>query len=199
MNTTTGILERCRITVFSWRDSLSVRHKAEMALLFAALTGIAAQLRLPLYGTPVPVTGQVFAVLMCGALLGGGWAELSMAFYVGLGFAGMPWFSGSAGGAALTGVTGGYILGFLPAALFIGFFAERVPSSALRPLLLTLVMLGGVAVIYFFGALQFAAFTRSGISRTFSLAVIPFIPWDIAKALLAGLTASAMLPRERRQ
>ena len=192
-----GLYDALRAGLFSRRDSLPLAYRISLAVAAAALTGIAAQMRLPLPGTPVPVTGQVFAVLLCGALLGGGYGALSMAFYLGIGLAGMPWFSGSAGGAALLGVTGGYLIGFLPAALFIGLLVERIPTSALRPLLLTLIMLGGVGIIYLCGAIQFAAFTGAGLQQTFSLAVAPFVPWDIMKALLAGLTACALLPRNR--
>jgi len=200
MHVLTDALDRYamfRTKVFSRRDSLPVLSRIGLALAVAALTGLAAQLRLHLPGTPVPVTGQVFAVLLCGALLGGGYGALSMSFYLGMGYAGVPWFSGfSAGSAALLGVTGGYIIGFVPAALLIGLMSERMAARRrLRPLTLPLLMLAGVGVIYFFGALQFSAFMGTGLYETFSLAVIPFVFWDIVKALLAGSLACALLPR----
>lgn len=194
-----GRYDFLRHRAFSWRDSLSISSRAGLALCMAAMTGAAAQMRLPLPGTPVPVTGQVFLVLLCGVLLGGGYGALGLTFYLGLGCAGLPWFSGFAGGSGhLIGVTGGYLIGFVPAALFIGFAADRIPPSpALRPLYLTLIMLAGVGIIYLFGALQFAAFTGAGFQTTVSMAIVPFIPWDIMKALLAGIAACAILPRNR--
>ncbi len=183
----------CRTKVFNWKDSLSVPSKTALALATALLIGACAQIRFHLPGTPVPVTGQVFAVLLCGALLGTGYGALSLAFYLGLGYAGVPLFTGfSAGSAALIGVTGGYLVGFLPAVLFIGFAVKQ--QSLKSPLNLILIMLGGVGIIYYFGAMQFAAFTGAGLSQTISHAVLPFILFDIGKAVAAGSLAYALLP-----
>lgn len=183
------------IRTFERRDSLSIPSKLAVALTAAALTGLAAQIRFYLPWTPVPVTGQVFAVLLCGALLGSGYGALSQIFYLGLGYAGLPWFAGfSAGSVALFGMRGGYLMGFVPAALFTGLLIEKTPSTLLRPLIISFLMLGAVAIIYIFGAIQFAAFTGAGIYTTMSLAVIPFVLGDIVKALIAGLLVSAIIP-----
>ncbi len=198
METLAGIVERydtIRTRAFSRCDSLCIASKIACAFGMAALTGVAAQVRFHLPGTPVPVTGQVFAVLLAGVLLGGGYGALSQVFYLGLGYAGLPWFTGFfAGSAALLGFTGGYLIGFVPAALFIGLAVRHTQRRIMRPLVLPLVMLLAVGIIYFFGALQFAAFTGAGLHDTFAFAVAPFILWDIAKAALAGFLACAILP-----
>ncbi len=179
---------------FTWRDSLSVGKKVTLAFATALLIGLAAQVRLPLPGTPVPVTGQVFAVLLCGVFLGGGYGALSQLFYIGLGAMGLPVFSGlSAGSAILLGVTGGYIVGFIPAVLMIGLVANNMKNK--NPLSLACAMLSGVGIIYLFGAAQFAVFTGAGMFHTLTMAVIPFIAWDIVKALVAAYIACLILPK----
>ena len=103
-----------RAAVFARRDALSLAGKIALALAFAAMTGIAAQIRIPLPFTPVPITGSTFAVLAAGVLLGRNFGGFSMASYVALGAAGVPWFNG--GGAGLSyvaGPTGGYLIGFI--------------------------------------------------------------------------------------
>jgi len=192
--------DRARTHAFRWRDGLSVQAKVGLALGMAALTGLMAQLRIPLPHTPVPVTGQVFAVLLSGALLGARYGALSQVLYVAIGAAGLPWFNGlRAGSGVLLGVTGGYLLGFAPAALLIGLGADRL-KAARRPVGMMLLMLLGVAVIYLCGAIQFYVVMRAavpglGLGATLSQAVVPFVGLDVAKALLAADIAAALLPK----
>lgn len=197
MQVLSGLYRECeafRVKAFSWRDSLSVGKKVTLAFAMALLIGIAAQMRVPLPGTPVPVTGQVFAVLLCGVFLGGGYGTLSQLFYIGLGSLGLPVFNGlSAGSAILLGVTGGYIVGFIPAVLMIGLIVNKMNKK--NPLTLACAMLGGVGIIYLFGAAQFAVFTGAGMYQTLTMAVVPFIAWDIVKALAAAYIACAILPK----
>jgi biotin transport system substrate-specific component len=163
-----------------------------LSLGMAALTGLAAQVRVPLLNTPVPVTAQVFAVLVSGVLLGGGYGALSQVIYIGLGFAGLPWFSG--GAAGFLPATGGYILGFVPAAILVGYLSDRfVGARSLVPQVG--VMLAGVAVIYLSGAAQFSLMMGTGFGETLSMAVLPFIAFDILKAVAAAGVASSILPR----
>jgi biotin transport system substrate-specific component len=155
-----------------------------LSLAFAAFTGILAQVRFHLPFTPVPVTGQVFAVLLCGALLGPGFGSLSQLMYVALGTAGIPWFV-----IGPVGPTGGYLVGFVLAPAIIGSLTRRGEGGFLRPLL---AMLAGVAAIYALGLIQFALFTHAGIVEAARLAVLPFVPFDALKALLATLAARAL-------
>ena len=180
---------------FRWRDELRLLHKLVLAFTFACLTGLAAQIRIPLPFTPIPVTGQVLAVLLSGIILGGRHGGLSQIFYVGLGAIGLPWFSGWSGGLmAITGVTGGYIIGFVPAAFMIGWLTDRC-ISVRRFHLQLLLMAAGVSIIYIFGAAQFAIVMNTGFLKTMKLAVFPFIPVDLMKAVVAAGVSASILPR----
>ncbi len=185
-----------RRRAFAGRCELSAAGKLTLALGMAALTGLAAQVRIPLPFTPVPVTGQVFAALLAGVLLGGGWGALSQGLYVAAGAAGLPWFAGLTGGwGVLCGVTGGYLFGMVLAAGLIGRVSDRRPAFRRLPAQLGLMM-AGVAVIYLCGALQFAAVMRTGLRETLLLAVAPFVLIDLAKAVLAASISTALLPKE---
>ena len=160
-----------------------------LSLAFAAFTGACAQARFHLPFTPVPVTGQVFAVLLCGALLGPAYGALSQLLYIVMGVAGIPWFA-----LGPIGPTGGYIAGFVVAPAIIGSLARRGGDDFPRSLL---AMLAGVAAIYSLGMIQFALFTHKGIADTARLDVLPFVPFDAMKALFASLTARALSGRDR--
>src|ERR671916_391327 len=93
---------------------------------FSLLTALAAQVVVPLPFTPVPLTGQTFAVLLTGALLGSRLGALAMALYVFEGAIGLPFFRGGAGGFGhFSGVTAGYLLAFPAAAFVTGHLSER--------------------------------------------------------------------------
>lgn len=172
--------------------------KVGLALGMACLTGLMAQARIPLPHTPVPITGQVFAVLLCGALLGSGWGALSQLFYVGLGATGIHWFSGFAGGRlVMLGASGGYLLGFIPAAMLVGFVTKRFVFMR-RPLPLFALMMVAVCVIYMAGAVQYSIVRHAGPLATLREAVLPFILGDTTKAMLAAAIGTALLPKASR-
>ena len=180
---------------FRWRNELSFSHRLALAFTFACLTGLAAQIRIPLPFTPVPVTGQVLAVLLSGIVLGGCYGGVSQLFYLGLGVVGLPWFSGGIGGlAVIAGPTGGYIIGFIPAALAIGWLTDKY-VSAKRFHFQLLLMSVGVGIIYIFGAARIAILMNTGFSRTMQLAVIPFIPIDLIKSVLAAGVSAGVLSK----
>jgi len=161
----------------------------------ACVTGLLAQIRLPLPGTPVPLTGQVLAVLICGAVLGSGYGAFSQVIYVALGVAGVPWFAGGACGfAILAGPTGGYLLGFVVAALFLGTLSERTAAAKTLHAQLKL-MLMGVAVIWLFGLIHIVLALHVSLTTAFVWGVVPFIAADVIKAVLAALFTSAVLPK----
>jgi biotin transport system substrate-specific component len=160
-----------------------------LSLAFAAFTGACSRARFHLPYTPVPVTGQVFAVLLSGALLGPAFGALSQLLYIALGVAGIPWFA-----LGPIGPTGGYIVGFVVAPAIIGSLTRRRDRGFLGFLP---AMLAGVAAIYALGLVQFALFTREGIVDAARLAVLPFIPFDAVKALFASLAARALTGRFR--
>lgn len=174
------------------RAELSVAKKIALAVGFAAFTGLAAQVRVPLGFTPVPVTGQVFAVLLSGVMLGPTYGGLSQFIYVGLGAAGLRWFEGLSGGlAALAGPTGGYLVGFVLAAELIGSLSDRFATARARAWL----MIAGVALIYLCGAVWFSVVMHTGLAGTLLGAVLPFVPVDVAKAVAAACLSTALLPK----
>lgn len=154
------------------------------ASLFIAL---AAQAAVPLPFTPVPVTGQTFAVLLVGALLGSRRGALAVGAYLAEGGAGLPVFAGGAGGAAhLLGPTAGYLFAFLPAAWIVGLFCERGWDR--RTAATAGAMSVGTAVILAGGASRLAVVV--GAERAVALGVTPFL----AGAALQIALAAALLP-----
>lgn len=177
---------------FKWIAELNWVKKLGLSLCFAGITGIFAQIRIPLPWTPVPVTGQVFAVLLSGILLGSFYGGMSMVFYLALGALGIPWFAGLRSGL-MPGPTLGYLIGFVPAAIFVGFFAHKNRHLIEQ----ILIMLLGILIIYFIGGLNFAVVMKANFSATLKMAVLPFIPFDLAKAILVGFVSRLILPNEK--
>lgn len=156
-----------------------------LVLVVAAslVTAGAAQLELRLPWTPVPVTGQSFAVLLTGAVLGARRAFLAQCLYLLEGAAGLPVFAGGAAGIArLVGPTGGYLIAFPIAAAVTGLLAERGWDR--RPVTMFLAMLSGSVVIFASGLAWLSNFVPSGTLLASGL--LPFIPGDIIKSLLAA-------------
>ena len=135
--------------------------------------------------------------------MGKKYGPLSQVFYLLLGVAGVPWFV-----LGPIGPTGGYIVGFIVAPFLIGELFERArlrKSDARRmglssgkggtvPFVKTLgIVLSGVALIYMLGLIQFSIYTQIGLIRSIKYAVLPFIPFDAAKAVLAAAAARAFV------
>lgn len=181
---------------FKWRYECKAVYKIALAFCFAALTGLLAQVKIYLSFTPVPITGQTFAVLLSGVLLGARYGIASQGIYSTLGIAGVPWFAGWKGGISiLTSATTGYIAGFILAAGVIGWFTDRyIKSRSFVGMLL--LMLFGTLIIYTLGALHLALLMHLNLEQTLLLGVLPFIPGDLFKALLAASIASALTPKK---
>jgi biotin transport system substrate-specific component len=148
----------------------------------AALISLAARIEIPLPFSPVPVTGQTFAVLVIGAALGARLGALTVAVYVLEGILGLPVFAGGAAGIArLTGPTGGYLVGFVAAAAIVGWAAER---GWTRTIALTLVaMVIAEIAIYLFGLAWLSRFPLPvGVLEA---GLVPFIAGDLYKMALA--------------
>jgi len=155
------------------------------SLLFAGFTGLLSRVRFYLPFTPVPVTGQVFAVLLAGLLLGRVYGPLSQAFYIGFGLLGMPWFS-----IFPLVPTGGYLLGFIAAPYAVGWLLERWDRISFARAMVSLV--AGICLIYILGFSFFVVATKTGLAASFRLAVLPFIPIDLGKAVFAALIALSL-------
>ena len=155
----------------------------------AALVALAAQVRFNLPWTPIPVTGQTFAVLLVGASLGAVRGLASLGLYLAAGLIGAPVFTGGgAGWETVSGATGGYLVGFLVAAALTGWLAERQWdrrfSSAIAALLT------GNVVIFAFGLPWLAYVAGSGFQETLVDGLYPFVVGDLLKLYLAA----ALLP-----
>jgi biotin transport system substrate-specific component len=152
----------------------------------AGLVALAAQVSIPLPFTPVPITGQTFAVLLVGASLGSIMGATSLLFYLVIGLMGAPIYAdGSAGLAVLASASGGYLIGFVVAAGVTGWLAERhwdrTISSAIG------AMLCGNVLIYLCGLPWLAYKLGTGLERTLELGLYPFVVGDLLKLYLAAV------------
>lgn len=156
---------------------------------------VCSQVRIPLPFTPVPITGQTFAVLLLGALLGSRYGTAVVAAYVCQGALGLPVFAGWKGGmVALFGPTGGYIVGFIPAAFIVGRLLEGGFCKRWSTTLLALIV--GNATIYAFGLPWLAFFI--GWEKVLQMGLLPFVPGDLLKLLAAAsLTRTTVKFREQ--
>ena len=160
-----------------------------LVVAFSLLTALSAQVVVPLPFTPVPLTGQTFAVLLTGALLGSRLGALAMIAYLVEGAAGLPFFRQGQGGAAylISSPTAGYLFSYPLAAFLTGYLAERGwDRNYLRA---AAAMALGSFVILFGGWAWLARFTSSP-TAAFQAGVAPFIVGDIVKIALAA----AVLP-----
>jgi len=191
-----------RDSAYQRLDAMSLTKKIALALGFAILIGLMAQLRFPIPWSPVPITGQTFSVLLAGILLGRWWGGVSLALYIGLGAAGLPWFTGWSGGIShLAGPTGGYLIGFVLAALFIGSFTDKYLRSRSFLRLLGLMLFANFVLIYVPGLLQLnlwlnlASGSTTSIAQTLTMGLLPFIAGDVVKVVAAALAARGLLPK----
>ena len=168
---------------------------------FSLLTALCARIVIPLPFTPVPITGQTFAVLLTGAALGARRGAAAMGLYVLEGLVGLPVFAGGATGLArLLGPTGGYLLGYIAAAYLTGTLAERGWDRTIR--WAAAAMAAGNVVVYLFGLPWLAVYygwpeavARGvpwlaiflGWPKAVTGGLLPFIPGDLLKLAAATL------------
>lgn len=177
--------------------TMSIVRDAALVVGFAALTAILAQVKFNLGFTPVPITGQTFAVLLAGTTLGWQRGAASQALYwiAGL-FMPVAWYAQDdtpgreAGWDVATGTTAGYFLGFVVAAALVGYLAERRQDRSLATSIPA--MLAGTAVIYLFGVLWLAYKlnipVEGGVDGANAIAygLTPFLVGDLVKLLFVG-------------
>lgn len=162
---------------------------AVLAVLGSLLLWASAKVQVPFY--PVPMTMQTAVVFLLGIAYGPKLAVATVLLYLAEGAAGLPVFAGTPergiGLPYMLGPTGGYLVGWLPAAALTGYVAERSRSW----LAIGLAVLAGTAVIYLFGAAWLSTFV--GPAKAWSLGVAPFLLGDAVKLVLVTAVAAAGL------
>lgn len=159
-------------------------REISMVALFTALIAVLAQISIPLPFTPVPITGQILGVFLAGAILGRRLGTIAVLVYLLLGAIGLPVFArGGAGIARFLGPTGGYLWGFVIGVYLLGWIVEGGKISYFR---VVSGMLACLAVVYFLGTLQLAYLLHLTWGKALILGMIPYIPLDLAKLVLAA-------------
>lgn len=174
------------------KENMNVK---EMVLtgVFAAIFCILAPISLPIPISPVPISLTNLVLYFALYILGMRRGCISYLVYLLIGFVGLPVFSGFTGGAGkLLGPTGGYLFGFVFLALLSGFFLERYPE---RAVICFLAMVAGTAVCYVFGSLWLSYQAKMPLAGAFAAGVIPFIPGDLCKILIALLLGPQLKKR----
>ncbi len=160
---------------------------------FAVLVALGARLSVPLL--PVPMTLQVPFVLLAGAFLGARRGASSMALYLGAGALGLPVFAAGGGLPYLLGPTGGYLVGFLPAAALVGLLTH----GRRRFLRLVLAMTAGMLVLHALGALHLMLISGRSLAAALEAGLLPFVLGDLLKIGGAAALAAAWPSRRPRE
>lgn len=159
---------------------------ALLVLAGTTLVALAAQVSIPLPFTPVPITGQTFAVVLVGASLGAVRGFSSLLLYWLVGIAGAPVYADQTHGwEKFMGPTGGYIIGFIVAAAVTGWLAERRWDRRLSSSITA--MLTGNVIIYLAGLPWLAAEIDTNLEGTLEAGLYPFVIGDLLKLYLAGV------------
>jgi biotin transport system substrate-specific component len=172
-----------------------------LVLAGTALVAAAAQISFSLPFTPVPITGQTFAVVLVGASLGTIRGFASLFLYLWLGVAGAPIYAHHAHGwSIVTSASGGYLVGFVLAAAFTGFLAERRWDRRFSSSISS--MLTGNVIVYLVGLPWLAVVLNTNLEKTLEYGLYPFVPGDVFKLYLAAAVlpgAWRVVDRIRRQ
>lgn len=169
-------------------------QKISLTAIFATLTAIGAYITIPL--PTVPATAQTYFVILAGIMLKAKWGPTSMLTYLILGTIGLPVFhAGSGGPGILLGPTGGYIIGFIPAAFIAGKISEKFIKKSKNSRVLGLTSGGILAILttYAIGTGWLMIVANLSLKEALVTGVIPFIPGDIIKIIGAILTIEALL------
>jgi len=194
-----------RLSYYRWRTQSTFLAKLAMAGGIACLTGLLAQVKFYLPWTPVPIVASQLGVILAAVLLGKRWGGISMTLYALGALAGIPWLAGYKGGvAALAGPTGGYVLGFILAAFFMGnLFDEKVESRRALPLTGT-ILFAQLVLVYIPGLIHLALWQNMmgqpvTVNALLWMGYVPFIAGDIVKSLVGAAIAKTIIPMEKYQ
>ncbi|WP_172856659.1 biotin transporter BioY [Thermoanaerobacterium sp. RBIITD] len=171
---------------------LSLREMI-LAAFFAALTFIMGFISIPLPFSPVPITGQTFALMLTGSLLNPITAFFSMVVYLLLGAIGIPVFAGLHGGiGVLLGPTGGYLFAMPIAALIMSLLIRKIKLNYLKLILINIF--GGILVVYAIGIPQLAYVAGIGLKKALLVGAVPYLIGDFIKVLIASYLALKLRP-----
>jgi biotin transport system substrate-specific component len=185
------IHSRSTLLVDQWSGQRSASLDLLEIVVFSLLTAFSAHVRVPLPFTPVPVTGETFAVLLAGAVLGARRGFLSQALYLVFGAAGLHFAGGS-----LVGPTAGYLWTFPLAALLVGWLVER--GAARRSWTLASALAGGSALILLGGVCWLSFSLEVPLRKALLLGFVPFWLGDVLKIVLVALLVHSLLRRSQR-
>ncbi len=172
----------------------TISKKIVFTALFAALIAVSGFISIPIPGTPIPIVLQNMLAVLTGLMLGPVWGTLSTALFFVAGLLGLPIFSGGTGGISrLMGPTGGFLYGYVLATLAAGMIAQRPvygkKTSLLRLILATVF---GFVVMYIPGVIHFMLVMNKTFTQTLTLCVLPYIPGDLIKMVIAILLAAKL-------
>ena len=161
-----------------------------LTAVMAALICVAGPLTVAV--GPVPLSLATFAVYLAGAILGKKRGTIAAGLYLVIGIIGVPVFSGFSGGfQKLAGVTGGYLVGYLPCAFLAGLGAERAEKEGRKWVLPAMTVLGTV-ILYIVGTAWFMIQTKNTLGAALGLCVLPFLPGDAVKIAAVALITPAV-------
>ena len=163
-------------------------QKLVLASLFAALTAVGAFVAIPI--GPVPIVLQNLFVMLMGLILGPRWGLAGVGAYLLAGALGLPVFAGGTGGIGrFVGPTGGYLLGYLPSVALIGWLAQRGRPQRLFD---ALAVVAGTLVLYLCGVTWLKVVTGLDWGKTLMVGMVPFLPGDIAKMIVAVMLVGGL-------
>ena len=181
--------------------------RTSFTALFAAIICVGCLIKIPL--GVIPVVLQNMLCILCAVLLGGVWAGIPTALFLLAGLIGLPVYSGGSGGIAVwLGPTGGFLPGYLLGAVVSGFIAGR-PSVEEKKITLkntiriSLAVIAGMVLLYIPGVIRFSYWAtaagkvpveKTALTYTLTACVIPYIPGDILKTVIAVLVALKLRP-----
>ncbi|MET8800043.1 biotin transporter BioY [Nocardia sp. NPDC004568] len=174
------------------RPGITARDMAQIAVFAALIAALGLPGAITVGISGVPITVQTLGVILAGAVLGPRKGTAAVAVFIALTVIGLPLLSGGRTGlTALAGPSAGYLVGWIPATLFIGLLTARiVPKYPVLPALL-INAAGGIVVIYFFGTLGlllrtditlWPAITSNGV----------YLPGDLLKVVVATMVAKGV-------
>ena len=172
----------------------NISKKLVFTALFAALIAVCGFISIPVPGTPIPIVLQNMLTVLTGLMLGPVWGTIATALFLVAGALGLPIFSGGTGGISrLMGPTGGFLFGYVIATLVAGIIAQR-PVYGKKTSLIRLISatVAGFVVMYIPGVIHFMNVMEKTFAQTMTLCVIPYIPGDIIKMVIAILLASKL-------